>query len=208
LLDFALSVEGNPSWLTISPTTGRTPLSFQVSYTAYGLAPVETYTATIVVAATDTPAANTPLLIPVELQVTPGLWPQPVAVAAVVRCDQSEQTSMQVQIGGLLGVFYSAGLVPTAASVTAAFSPPGAVNASAPTIDWPSQVPWATLVGDSSILPTTLTITFDPSQRSADSEQATLQVSANDNQNEPHRIAIPVSMSCANANLYLPLIAR
>jgi hypothetical protein len=224
-LSFQLSIEGNPGWVSVTPPAGQTPSNVLLSIDAYGLEPVKTYRAYLVVDDVDKRAANSPLRIPITLEVTPGLWPQPATLGATVDCEQPQPITLMLAMGGLLRVQYTAQIVdgPAPASepetnqqgiVAEASLPPEipdeitGMDAEPVDISWPSAVSWATLSGATRLLPTTLIITLDPSQRAPaeDLSQAHVRVDAQDNLGNPRSIAVPLTMGCITMQVYFPRV--
>jgi hypothetical protein len=225
-LDFQLSIAGDASWLSATPFAGQTPANLLVSIDAYGLEPLKTYQGHLVVRDVNERAGNSPLHIPITVDVTPGLWPQPARLGAAVDCEQPQPVTLTFTMGGLLRVQYNAQIVegPAPASQTEAGSQDASLEALPPAmtddagnmggelldVSWPSAVPWATISGESSLLPTTLTVTLDPSQRPAQENiaQAHIWFDARDNLGNPRSIAVPLTMACTTTRLYLPQIFR
>jgi hypothetical protein len=224
-LQFQLHVESNPGWLSATPPAGQTPADLLIGIDAYGLEPLKTYRGYLVVRDVNERAGNSPLRIPITVDVTPGLWPRPARLGAAVDCEQPQPVALTLTMGGLLRVQYTAQIVqgPAPASqadiaaqgVLTAESLPQETADDASDIDttplevsWPSAVPWATLIGESTLLPTTLTITLDPSQRPPQEtvSQAHVRVDARDNLGNPRSIAVPLTMACTTTRVYLPQI--
>ena len=188
--EFVVSVSGNPSWLTVSPTVGRLPATLTVEIVGDGLRPLDRLEATIVVTVVDGDQFTESVVsIPVQLQVLPGLSPRPARVLAFAPCDPSltelEPVEAQIVLDGLIGVPFSTQLLP-------------------------ETVKWVAMRADSSLLPATLTLTFSPEDRSPDQtvETAELVIDSQTNQGEPLQVTVPVQFLCEETRLLLPLVER
>jgi hypothetical protein len=186
---FRFAVVGNPTWLTVTAQQNQTPTSFSVTFDAFGLTPLTTYTATILVTADPgVQIANSPFAIPISFQVRPGLLPRPTAVRAFAACDTnppaSEPVTTTLALEGLLGV-------------------PVTTNLIAPTN-------WLTFTPSTALMPTTLTLILDPNQRPAGVRllETQLTISSRTNQGTPITIGVPVSLACAEDRIFLPLVEK
>jgi hypothetical protein len=188
-IDVTVGVLGDPGWLNVTADSTTAPVALTVSFNTYGLKPLETYAATLVVSAGDDERIiNSPLAIPVSLRVTPGLYPQPTSVWTFVSCADNAATQPVVKtltLSGLFGVPVTAELVP-------------------------ANTDWVTMTLNSSLMPTSVTLTFDPAQRSPGTDllQAQLAVHSQTNQGEALDIAVPVALLCERTRLWMPLIGR
>ncbi len=84
----------------------------------------------------------------------------------------------------------------------------GEIRAAAANVTWPSSVPWAT-AESSGRVPDELTISVDPVERSSNFEQAILVLVADSSAGSvPDNVTlVPVSLICAQAQVYLPLLS-
>lgn len=188
---FTVTVVGEPGWLRVTPIVAQTPANLEVSFNAYGLQPLRTYEATILITTPpDLRITNSPYAIPVRLEVLPGIWPQPTAVLGFAPCGGAlptppPTTTTSLAIGGLFNVPYSVQLRPTTAT-------------------------WVTFTAHSSILPATLDFVFDPANRPANTElvQANLEIESTTNLGERRNATVPVEYLCERARLQLPLITN
>ena len=81
----------------------------------------------------------------------------------------------------------------------------------ADTVNWPSSVPWITAVSSvTNTVPTAMTITVDPAQRTQDFQQAVLVLLASSYADDNDLVAQPywVTLNCASSASWLPLINR
>lgn len=192
--EFVVSVPGNPPWLIVSPTTGRLPATLDVEIVGDGLKPLDRLEATIIATVVNGDQFAEPVAyIPVRVQVLPGLSPRPAQALAFAPCDpllpSTEPVVTQIVLDGLIGVPFTTELIPRA-----------------PTQD----LDWVQVGAPSTILPTTLTLTFDPQKRSPDHqvETADLVIDSQTNQGDPLRVTVPVQFFCEEAHLLLPLVER
>jgi hypothetical protein len=182
-----VNVQDNPYWINVTASSNTAPVALTVSVDTYGLKPLEVYeTAIVISTGPDARVLNSPLVIPVRLQVDPGLYPQPATVWAFVPCTgqaASQPVEQTLRLGGLFGV-----------PVTAALAP----------ID----SDWVTMTLNSSLMPTSVTLSFDPSQRPAGVEvlQTQLTVQSQTNQGQPLEIAVPIALLCDRTRLWMPLV--
>ncbi len=75
---------------------------------------------------------------------------------------------------------------------------------------WPSGAAWATASSRTSQIPDTLTVTVDPNQRGADSQQAVLVLVGDERAGDsPTNVKlIPLNLTCSNGRAYLPNIVK
>jgi hypothetical protein len=194
----------------VDPPEGQTPAQVTLVYDAYGLPPVRDFFAFIDIAPNHPQVPGKTVQVPVKLHTTPGLWPTPDRVVGLVDCATRAVRTYQVRIAGLQGVPYTANLNDFVAVQSAATEPLSLVPTEPYTVAWPSTVAWASVTGLGTILPTTLTVTFDPSpdRFSGSLQQAQLGIQATNNQGGSSGIAIPVAIACQSENYYLPWVDR
>lgn len=186
-VEYRITVSGAPDWLSVTPLSGVMPVALQITFDAYGLAPLSNPTAVIqVTALNDAPVLNSPLSIPVTLQVQPGLYPQPARVWHFRSCndDPEAPVTTRLTIGGLVSVPFSARIEPASAT-------------------------WVDFSAAGTLLPTTLTLTIDPAAAPADAaQQAQLVIDATSNQGAPLSISVPILLLCETTHSWLPLIGN
>lgn len=186
---FTVTVVGDPGWLSVSPVSAQTPAFLQVSVDTYGLQPLRTYEATILVTTPpELRITNSPYAIPVRIEVSPGIWPHPTAVIGFFPCEGALPTppptsTATLAIGGLFNVPYSVQLLPATAT-------------------------WVSFTARSGILPTTLDFVFDPVQLPPNVEfvDADLLITSTTNLNERRTATVPVAYLCERTRLQLPLL--
>lgn len=207
---FNVYLGGNSTWLRAEPATGQTPAQINIFYDAYGLPPVSDFLAILDIVPNHPQVPGQTVQIPVSLHTTPGLWPNPDRVVGLIDCTTRAIKSYQIRIAGLQGVPYTANLNDFISVQSAATEPLSLAPTEPYTVAWPSTVAWATVTGLGTILPTTLTLTFNPSpERFAGSLlQAQLDIQATNNQGGSSGITIPVAITCQNESYYLPWVDR
>lgn len=183
---FSVAVEGNPAWLLVTPTTSQTPATIAVTFDARGLVAGQ-YTAKLLINPVSAALNFTPLSIVLNLTVTTGVAAQPVAtVLSVYPCTPPpSNVTQQIYLAGSSQLFTAQVL----SAVTAA------------------PVPWATVTA-ANRLPTTVTVTVDPSKLGTTFEQANLHVETTINQQIPLKRDFPFTVLCASTQVYLPIIGR
>lgn len=207
---FSVFIGGAPSWLSISPADGKTPGQVTIRYDALGLPPVSSFNAFLTIAPNDPRVPAKSVNVGVKLSTTPGLWPTPDRVVGLVNCDNRTPVVAKVRVAGLQGVFYNANLNDLITVQSAAVEPLGPATSEPYTIPLVSNVTWATLTGLGTILPTTLTVTFNPGPELVQGAmlEAVLGVYSTNNQGQELNIALPVTMACHNETYYLPWVDR
>jgi hypothetical protein len=211
VVSFTVRFAGGPSWLKATPSSSQTPATIAITVDAYGLPPLQSYASAIQIIAQHPRASREPVAVPVSLKTKAGLWPIPSVLTSIVDCTAITSTLKQenIVIGGLLGVTYEAVLNAEGAGPVEAAAPLKLMPDAVPQVEWPTNVAWVKKVtGISTILPTTITLTFDPAQRENDLQHAQLQITARNNQGVPHMISIPVNMGCGGVVAYLPTVYR
>jgi len=216
VLAFSLVFEGNPTWATVTTASGQTPATVQVNLNAFGLAAGQ-YTTKLVVTSSSANVSNTPLSIPLILTVSRDIVASQSAFATVLYpCPGSEAAfgldiRLQEPIQHTFTAQVLAGPLP-AADISGADAPllevPDGLHAPAD-FTWGSNVPWIpSATSPVATLPTAVTLTIDPTQRTASFEQAYLQITANDQQNPAITRNFPITLLCAAYQLHLPIVAR
>jgi hypothetical protein len=188
--EYTISVGGNPSWLTVTPTSGRLPATLDVVVVGEGLRPRDVMEATILATVVDGAQFTEPVAsISVQVQVLPGLSPRPAVAWAFAPCDEAlaerEPIVVEIAIEGLIGVPFTTQLTP------------------------PSPE-WVELENPATHLPATLTLTFHPDLRNADQdvESAELVITSQTNQGDPLQVTVPVRFFCEETHLLLPWLER
>ena len=216
-LAFSIALEGNPTWATVTLASGQTPATIQVNLDAYGLAAGQ-HTTKLVVTSSSASVSNSPLSIPLTLNVSRAVVASPAAIANVVYpCPGSEATfTVDIRVEEPLRNNFTAqvlsGPVPAAEAVLTADAQLLQMSAetSAPTdFAWSSNVPWITSATSlTTTVPAAVTLTIDPTRRTNSFEQAYLQIIATDQQNPTISRNFPITLLCASYQLHAPIIAR
>lgn len=185
---FSAAIEGNPTWVTVVPTSGQTPATLALSFDARSLSPGQ-YMAKLIIQTANNANSIAPPAIEFVLTVTPGLTVDPVStIATVYPCTPSlSEFTQTVALEG-----------PAGQSVTVQVL---GLNSSTPPA-------WVKNIESPLILPATARIRIDPNQRNADFEQATLHVETKTSPTSFIARDFSFNLLCANAQLYAPLIAR
>jgi hypothetical protein len=184
---FAAAIEGNPTWVTISPAISQTPATLALTFDARSLVAGQ-YTAKLLITPINSSLRFTPLSIPLALTVKSGVAAQPAAtVLTVYPCTPPFNSFMrQIYVAGTTQLF-TAQVIP---------------------LNNASQAPWATVTTLANRLPTTVTVTVDPSKLSGNFEQANLHIESTIESQVPVKRDFPFDVLCASAQLYLPLVGR
>ncbi len=187
---FSVAIEGNPTWVTVSPTNGQTPAALTVTFDARSLAPGQ-YTAKLSMQVANGALSLTPPTVELVLTVTPGLTVQPISsVATIYPCvEPFSEFTQTVAIEGPAGQPVTVQVLSLTAPAT---QPAWVVN----------------IEGSPSSLPSIARIRIDPSKRTADFEQANLHIATKTSQNLVVTRDFPFDLLCANTRLYAPIIAR
>ncbi|MCX6048986.1 MAG: hypothetical protein NT075_28125 [Chloroflexi bacterium] len=186
---FSVAIEGNPTWVTVTPTSGQTPATLALNFDARALA-VGQYIAKLNIQVGSSAIGIAPPPIELVLNVTPGLTVQPVStIATIYPC--TPPLSEFTQTVALEG---PAGQAVTAQVLGANSSQPAWVTS----ITLPSPP----------VLPATASIRIDPSKRTADFEPAILHLETKTSPTSFITRDFTFDLLCANAQLYAPLIAR
>lgn len=183
---FSYSVQGDSTWVTVEVSGLQTPARFQVNFDAQQLLPGE-YRAAIEVTASYEDIVEENLTIAMTLTIEPGIAISPAgALFEYYPCEEPlEIRTQSFALAGPNGMPFSARTAPDAAASTI--------------------VPWATVEPTSGTLPSTVTLTVDPHERTTDSEQAVLVVSGS--QSSGLEQTAPVFLNCVRQRVYLPMVA-
>ena len=184
---FAVAIAGNPTWVTITPTSGQTPATVALTFDAGSLVPGQ-YSAKLLVTPSNSSLPFAPLSLDLALTVKAGVAAQPAAtVLTVYPCTPPfNSLARQIYLAGTTQLF------------TAQVLP----------INSASQAPWATVTALANRLPTTVTVTVDPSKLGTNFEQANLHVETTIDLLTPVKRDFPFDVLCATTQLYLPIVGR
>lgn len=202
-IPFTARVVGNPTWLTISPSSGETPANLTLTFDPGRLA-AGSYAATISVNSSSNQVLNLPLTIAVSATVREGLRTNidQFTYSALPCAADSAPQQQSITLDAPNGWTFAAEIV-TDTSHVAAYS------RSAAQLDgivWPTEVDWVT-ASSPNVLPTTMVLTFSPSAVSVLRSTALLQLNFFDEEGAQSR-TVGLSLFCATQQLFLPLVAR
>jgi hypothetical protein len=87
---------------------------------------------------------------------------------------------------------------------------PRLMAAGVDSITWPSDSPWVSATSETGIIPDTITLSVDPAQRRADTDEAVLIIVADKSAGSaPTNVRIvPIRLMCANGQVFLPAVRR
>ncbi len=190
VVPFAAYVDGNPSWVTVTPGFSQTPATLTVNFDARALSAGQ-YTANLIVKPVDYGPTFAPLSIALVLKVNTGLSAEPAeTLVTVYPCTTTVGSfTTQVALNGPARLF----TVQVLSGVEGTTSQPA----------------WVTAVSAlANTLPSTVIMTIDPSKRSTDFETAHLHAETTTSQNPTVAIKrdFPFNLLCANSRLFLPFI--
>ena len=202
-IPFTATVIDNPTWLTVSPSSGETPANLTLTFDPGRLA-AGSYAATISVNSSSNQVLNLPLTIAVSATVREGLRTNvdQLTYSALPCAVDSAPQQQSITLDGPNGWTFAAEIATDTGSATA-YSRSAAPQDG---IEWPTDVGWVT-ASSPNVLPTTMVLTFAPSAVSALRSTALLQLNFFDEAGAQSR-TIGLSLFCATQQLFLPLVAR
>lgn len=199
---FTVRAEGDPVWLRLSPSSGTTSGFVNVQFDTTAVPP-GTYRTRVIVTSPDLTVRNIPFPIDVTLTIRPGLVPAQSMLIVPYNCNgDNTPVTTTLALNGVQGLTFSAKI--TAGTAMVAGSPTTATAVSAPAVIWPSDLVWVT-ASSPNVLPTTMTLTFDPAMLPTENGQAQLVMTFYDEFGPQTRI-VPITFSCNLHWLYMPLI--
>ena len=186
-IPFVVSVEGTPSWVVADATGAATPAEILVTLDATNLFPGFYQTQLVITSPTDD-VVNSPTYVAIAMTVKSALAAFPASVNAVyLPCDDPLPLFQQaLEIEGPFGEGFTAAVTTGDTSTTPAA--------------------WATVAPTSGNVPTTLTITIDPSARSDNFARATLILTPDGTGTLDQSTIVPVYLTCAQAQVLLPFV--
>jgi len=202
VIPFTVAVVGNPAWIIVSPSSGETPATLNLTLDPGRLA-AGTHTATIMIDSSDDQVLDLPLALTVVATVRAGLMMSPDRPPTVVSSCAADSAPQQqtIRLTGPTGITFAARVAATGSTTAAALMP---VTAAA--VEWPSDVTWLS-ASSPNVLPTTLLLTFSPAAVTTERSTATVRLSYADEQGAQAR-TLAVTIFCASNQSFLPLIAR
>ncbi|MEZ4613911.1 MAG: hypothetical protein R2867_00150 [Caldilineaceae bacterium] len=186
-ISYEIAVEGNPSWISVTPRFGNTPAVVSYTFNAIGMPP-GVHKSRIVLTSNNAAVINQPFVIDVTLTVTPAsIDPKPGNVIFAFLAGSAPTTMTQtVNIFGASGVQFSAAIAPFPAVSAAQASLAGGIargyvnengdvilkdeadNEVVLTNTAANAIPWLSVSPDQGTIATTLTLTMVPSQLASD----------------------------------------
>lgn len=180
-LDFTVAVEGNPRWLSVTPTSGTTPQTLFVTIDGTQLLP-GTYATSLNLATENADTLTNTTRAGVFLTVTPGIFASPSDVTVLSSCRaDATPVSLSVDVLGTAGETFTAGLE----------APDGVAPA------------WVTVAPVTGTIPATLMLTVDPALRPSGAPKAALLV---EQDADGTVVRVPIALFCVDARVWLPLI--
>lgn len=199
---FTVRAEGDPVWLMLSPSSGTTSGFVNVQFDTTAVPP-GTYRTRVIVTSPDLTVRNIPFPIDVTLTIRPGLVPAQSTLTVPYNCNGDDAAvTTTLALNGVQGLTFSAKITAGTAMVAGSLAMATAVNA--PTVIWPSDLAWVT-ASSPNVLPTTMTLTFEPALLPTENGQAQLEMTFYDEFGPQTRI-VPITFFCIPHWLYLPLI--
>ena len=230
-IPFEVGVAPAVRFVDAAPTSASTPASVIVTVDATDLLPIamlsaeerrmlpvvedETaagYGANLVFAAANPLVLNSPLTIPVFIEVTPGVVMRPNRVDVILGATQLSpdcQASLPLTVEvAVLGTVSSTFAVNVTGSVVAEATAAATPHAD---IEWPSSVSWLTVTSPGNMTPSTLRLVVKPGGAYAPpgaTAEIVLTATVPGATQNPLTRRIPVRVTCFPALLHLPLIQR
>lgn len=231
-IPFVVEILPRVGFASVTPVAGATPANLSVAVDATDLLPISelsaaeaatlgvdlsaltpTYGANVVVTAADPLALNSPLTIPVLIEVTPGIVMRPAQIGVMLRstgasptCEGAFPMTMEVSVLGTSGISFTV-------SVTSGDGPSiqevEAVEGAAAeemAVAWPSSVSWLALTSAGNAVPQTLTITIG-AETSPPTPMAEAEIVLRSATPSLVR-RVPIRVGCFQHLLYAPLLER
>ena len=204
IVPFAWALAGDHAWVSVEANSSVTPAVLTVRLDATGLEP-GTYTERLLLTSSEPMVLTQPVIVEIELTVTPGLYFDPASLVFVLYPCVLPPTGVQTQTVQVV----SAGSLNYTASILDAPDAQAAGGA-APDAEWPSSVPWAK-ASSSGTAPDTLTVTVDfalwePTATNSDTAHLIAVATLPDHTVLVRRL--PITLVCAQYGSLLPLISR
>lgn len=234
-IPFVVGIQPRVGFVTVTPSIGATPTSLSVAVDATDLLPISelsaaeaamlgvdltaitpAYGANLVVMAADLLTLNSPLTVPVFIEVTSGIVMRPAyagimleANGSSLTCESSFPLTLEVNVLGTSGITFTVS--------TTTIGGPGLLEVEAQgieeieqtseeTIVWPSNVPWLSVTSSGNDVPQTLTLVVGavetPPAPIAEAEIVLTSTTP------PLVRRVPVKVGCFQHLLYVPLLER
>lgn len=224
-ISYRIEVEGNPSWLSVSPTFGNTPGFVTYQANAINLAAGD-YATRIKITSDNQTVINQPFYINVKLKVTPALLePRPDGVAFSYLTSQQPVTLTRlIGVFGTEGVRYTAAVASVPAVQSAAASLTGEItngyiaedgrvivqdaagNEAVLDAQGGAAVSWLAVSPAEGIVPGNLTLTALSSNQTNTFDQAYIVIIGDARTGRPPQNVrlVPVSMLRATSQVFIP----
>ena len=229
-IPFVVEIQPRVGFVTVTPSTGATSTRLSVAVDATDLLPISelsaaeaamlgvdltaitpAYGANLVVMAADPLALNSPLTIPVLIEVTSGIVMRPAQVGVMLQaagspptCESLFPLTTEVSVLGTSGVTFTVSATTTGGPGLQEVEQAGSTSEGA--IVWPSSVPWLSAASPGNSTPQTLTLTIGeteaPPLPMAEAEIVLTSTSP------PLVRRVPIKVGCFQHLLYAPLLER
>lgn len=234
-IPFRTEVQPRVGFVTVTPSTGATSTALSVAADATDLLPISelsaaeaaafgvdqaaiapTYGANLIVTAADPLVLNSPLTVPVFIEVTSGIVMRPAYVGILLEatgfpstCESSFPLTLEVKVLGTSGITF------TVSATTA--GGPGLLEVESQAVEeteersegavvWPSSVPWLSVTSSGNSVPGGLMLTIGageaPPTPVAEAEIVLTSTAP------PLVRRVPVKVACFPHLLYMPLLKR
>lgn len=200
------------SFIRLSQFSGDTPGTISLTADATELLPATDpkqdpplYGTNLVVTALDPLVANSPLTIPVIVEVLPGVAVRPSGIGIAAAVDPATGGCTNVQLDDSQKHISVLGTPDSTFSVSVVFAP------SSPSGDWLTAAVSGTLASSNGTVPSAVELTWYPEKFDRPGTYiATVVIDAQaaDQAQTPIALRVPVSVLCTNEALYLPTVRR
>lgn len=186
-LPFEMRLDGDPSWVSVTASSSRTPAILTVHFNSAGLIP-GIYRTTLFITSSNALVANQPFPIEVTLEVTPGLQVLPKQVTFIydAPCGPPQETrSYAMTVVGTSGLSYSVQAVSAGGG--------------------PDPANWVIISPPSGVVPGVFTVTVDPALLASQSV-LTANIVVEPVGGGGERQDVPLTVLCAGARLRMPIV--
>lgn len=231
-ISFQVATAPAVGFLEVTPTSASTPASIIVTANATDLLPITElnteeqrrlgivdregaagYGTNLVFSSPNLSVLNSPLTIPVFIEVTPGIVLRPshidvglIATESSPDCQASLPLTVEVAVLGTTGSTFIVNAIGANAASTTLLGATSSAD-----IEWPSSVPWLAVTSPTATAPTTLRLTIKPewvlAPPNASAEIVLTSTVPGAAQNPTVR-RVPVRVSCYTNSLHLPMVLR
>jgi len=224
-ISYRIEVEGNPTWLTVSPTFGNTPGFVTYQANAVNLAAGD-YTTRIKITSDSQTVINQPFYIAVKLKVTPALLePSPNGLAFSYLASQQPVTLTRIiGVFGTDGVRYTAAVASVPAVQSAAASLTGEITNGYVAADGRvivqdqagnevvldqqdnAAISWLAVSPSEGVVPGNLTVTALSNNQTNTFDQAYIVIIGDSRTGKPPQNVrlVPIAMLRATTQIFIP----